>query len=1140
MNTDNIRHQIRDALSTPVDANFLASATKLLAVLGYSSDRIHDLPGDVENFFQAFPALTDNTRAESAFRRHVGSVRHVFQLTNDEIATDKQVSLDFDEASPFDMGKQHSFMFFAVELQDSSYPRGRYAEFTREINKRLNQPCVVLFRTTSNQLTLSFVHRRQHKRDDGRDVLGPVSLIQEINPVNPHRAHLDILAELSIAECFLWMNIHGKTPNFDSLLAAWLDKLDTEQLNRRFYKELFAWFNRTVSEARFPADKGRALSSEEHVIRLITRLLFVWFIKEKGLISSDLFIEEQIARLIKDYHRDTGDSYYRVVLQNLFFATLNTEVDKRGFSEEKNITHRDFSLYRYKQEMSNPDDLLGLFKQTPFINGGLFDCLDSYKSTSYGGWRIDCFSDVHYKKLSIPNRLFFDDNGLFPLLDHYKFTVEENTPIEQEVALDPELLGKVFENLLAAYNPETKDTVRKQTGSYYTPREVVDYMVEEALVATLGELAHPDDGDLKDWQERLHYLLDYAAAFNDVDELFEETEKSDIVRAIADVKVLDPAVGSGAFPMGILHKLTLVLKRLDPDNEYWKKLQKERAREKAGEAFDIRNEKVRTKELKEISETFERYSGDFGRKLYLIQNSIFGADIQPVACQIARLRFFISLAIEQEPDPSNLDNFGIKPLPNLETRFVAANTLLNVKDAKQEDMFRQKIKASKAKLSENREGHFHAKTRKEKREYRNNDKELRKDLSKELQAAGLPEDDANKIASWDPYDQNASAEWFDSGYMFGISDKDKFDLVIGNPPYIQLQKNAGALGRLYKTANFDVHASSGDIYCLFYEKGIRALLKERGHLCYITSNKWMRAQYGEKLRKFLAQKTSPVQLLDFGGFQVFENATVDTNILLAQKEKGNGQLRATKFKSDFSKGDSIKQYTENNVVEINVTNDTWVIGSRSEVTLKEKIERIGTPLKDWDISIYYGIKTGYNPAFIIDNETKDALVAAGPNSTDILKPILRGRDIKRYQAEWAKLWLIDTHNGYGDVPPIKIDDYPAIKQHLDKFYPQLIKRQDKGVTPYNLRNCAYHAEFEREKIIYPETMRRTKHSKNGFPRFSIDLHEGLITDKTAFILVGENLRYLTAVLNSKLATFFIPLYVSAWDGQWLLITENFR
>ena len=1110
MNTDNIRNQISAALSSASKADFTATATDLLAVLGYRSGRTLELSGGADDFFQAFPAVTHNANTELVFREQVNSVRIIFQVTSEEIAGSDQSMLEFAHANPFDKGRQQSFIFFAVELADSSYARGYYAGFTREINKRMNQPSVVLFKTADNLLTFAFIHRRKHNRDPGRDVLGQVSLVREIHPADPHRAHLDILAELSLAKCIDWIKTHNKTPNFDSLLAAWLDKLDTEQLNRRFYRELFDWFNRAVTEARFPSDETRTLSAEEHVIRLITRLLFIWFIKEKGLIASELFIEAKIVELLKNYCQETGDSYYRAVLQNLFFATLNTEIDKRGFSKAQNTTHRNFSLYRYKQEMGDPDALLALFGKTPFINGGLFDCLDSEESTTHGGWRIDCFSDVHYKKLSIPDRLFFDNNGLFPLLNRYRFTVEENTPVEQEVALDPELLGKVFENLLAAYNPETKDTVRKRTGSYYTPREVVDYMVNEALVATLAERVHPSDDDMEFWRDRLHYLLDYADAFNDADELFEASEKKGIVQAIAAIKILDPAVGSGAFPMGALHKLTLALQRLDPNNQLWVKLQKERAKTRADMAFENRDQQERDTELLEISETFERYSGNFGRKLYLIQNSIFGVDIQPVACQIAKLRFFISLAIEQEPK-RDVDNFGIKPLPNLETRFVAADTLTATKEKpRQDDWILSQIETLKTKLSGNREKHFHATTRQKKLACRHEDRNLRSELSEALHSAGLPGNDANKIASWDPYDQNASAEWFDAEYMFGIDEG--FDVVIGNPPYIQLQRNGGMLRRLYQNAEFEVFTSTGDIYCLFYEKGID-LLKQNGNLCLITSNKWMRANYGEKLRRFLAQKTNPVRLLDFGGFQVFESATVDTNILLTRKARGNGRLLATKFQSDFSKGHIIGKYAEDNAAPINVTSNTWIIGSSSEVTLKEKIEHIGTPLKDWDISIYRGILTGYNSAFIIDNETKDALVRADPKSAEILKPVLRGRDIKRYQAQWAGLWLIDSHNGYAEVPPVNIGDYPAVKSHLDKYYPELQKRQDKGVTPYNLRNCAYHAEFEREKIVYSDI--------STSPTFAL-LKKGMYFNNTAY-MISSNDKCILAILNSKIAGYYIPL-----------------
>ena len=781
MSTENIRKEnIKAALAALPGDDFLAAAD-LLETLGYRSELTPELRGSVGEVVGALGLEEKHTNAARNLNDNVRSMGFIFQVGENEINANGQGTFDWRTAS-FERRHTKRFNFVAVELLGKSYARGKYAEFTREINTWFNAPTVILFKTADNRLTLAFVHRRQHRYDKSRDVLGNVSLIREVNPTQPHRAHLDILAELSLENLLSWMSNHNKPYNFDGLLAAWLDTLNTEALNKRFYTDLFRWFEWAVGEATFPTEERKVLQPEEHVIRLITRLLFVWFIKEKGLVADDLFNETKISVLLKNYDRDNGDSYYRAVLQNLFFATLNTEMDKRSFSKKKNATHRDFSLYRYKREISDPDALLGLFAQTPFINGGLFDCLDSEEGIRDGGSRIDCFSDNarHSAKLSIPNRLFFDpQRGLFPLLNHYKFTVEENTPIEQEVALDPELLGKVFENLLAAYNPETRETARRQTGSYYTPRAVVDYMVDEALVAALAKKCQPTDGEGEFWEECLRYLLNYDDAFNDADELFEEDKKGDIVRAIANLKVLDPAVGSGAFPIGVLHKLTLALGRIDPDNTRWQALQKERARLRADAAFETKDQQERDAELLEISKTFENYSGDFGRKLYLIQNSIFGVDIQPIACQIAKLRFFISLAIEQTPD-TKADNFGIKPLPNLETRFIAANTLLKLQDERV--LTSEKAQSLERQLFENREWHFHATTRRKKLEYKRKDERLREELAKALESLGFPADDAKKIAQWDPYDQNASAKWFDPEYMFGS--RDGFDVVLGNPPYV--------------------------------------------------------------------------------------------------------------------------------------------------------------------------------------------------------------------------------------------------------------------------------------------------------------------------------------------------------------------
>ena len=1125
------KEAIKSALSAIPTGDFLEKSKDLLSAIGYRSELTLELSGTVHDFFEEFPPINPNTKTEQEFRKHAESVQLVFQFTSDEIADDPQGTLF--ESAPFDKGNIKSFLFCAVELKDNTYSRTQYAEFTREINKRLFAPTVILFRA-GNRLTVAFADRRPDKTDEDRDVLGRVTLIKDIRLNNPHRAHLDILSELSLEACVQWIDEKQKPKNFDGLLAAWLAKLDTEELNKQFYRKLFAWYEWAVKEATFPTDENRTLKPEEHVIRLITRLLFIWFIKEKGLVADALFNPAQIQDLLAEDDFDDGDSYYRAVLQNLFFATLNTEIDKRKFSTVGYATNRDFSCYRYKDQMRDPDKLLEIFGKTPFINGGLFDCLDSWEATGKESYRIDCFSDNQYKKLSIPNRLFFDDaQGLIPLLEHYKFTVEENTPIEQEVALDPELLGKVFENLLAAYNPETGATVRKQTGSYYTPRPIVDYMVEEALVATLSQKSDPTDGDTKLWDERLHYLLDYAQAFDDANEWFDDVEKDAIVRAISELKILDPAVGSGAFPMGMLHKLTLALRRLDPDNSRWEKLQKERALQRAEIAFETQDDPTRREELIEIDETFKHYrDSDFGRKLYLIQNSIFGIDIQPVACQIAKLRFFISLAIEQEPE-QDAENFGIKPLPNLETRFLAANTLIGL--TAQRMLTSNTARDLERELGDNRERHFHATTRQRKRECQRRDEKLRSELAAELKSMGTPADDAEKIAQWDLYDQNATADWFDPEWMFGVPDG--FDVVIGNPPYIQLQKEGGRLGNLYQDKGFNTFARTGDIYCLFYEKA-NQLLKNSGYVCLITSNKWMRAGYGKKLRDYFATLTQPIQLLDMGP-DVFD-ATVDTNILLFQKNVSDAPTAfiGVSLGSDFDRQtDNIAQYLSDNgaTMEMPAEGEPWSILSSAELNLKHKIEEVGKPLKDWDINIYYGIKTGCNEAFIIDEFKREELIDQDPKSAEIIKPLLRGKDIKKYQSNWANLYLLfipwhfplhkdPTISGASEVAENQFkEDYSSIFNHLLEYKDRLSKRNRSEIGIryewYALQRCAntYHSEFDKEKIVYPETT----HSANFF----YDSGEFFL-DKTCFMITGSNLKILVGLLSSKLMTFAYKRYCS--------------
>ncbi len=1207
---------IKSALNAFKSGDLRERAREFFNVLGYGSERILNLSGAPKEFVGAYSAPKPGTKTEKYFLESAKSVHIVFQVTDEEIQSSGKMNLLAGKS--FDKGRAKSFLFMAVKLQPANYARGKYAEMTREISKRFGMPVCVLFRN-DQRITLSFAHRRESNQPGGadRDVLGKVSLIRGVDCADPHRAHLDILAELSLGHCLGWIEQKQQQRNFDGLLAAWLAKLDTEELNKRFYKELFNWFQWAVAAAKFPCPENKPVSMEDHIIRLITRILFVWFVKEKELVAEELFIETRISSLLKKYRSD-NDDYYRAVLQNLFFATLNTEISKRRFSKARRDTHRNFNLYRYKDLLAKPEQLLHLMKQTPFINGGLFDCLDSEEATGDSGYRLDCFSDnkTQRQTLSVPNCLFFDDQcGLFPLLNKYKFTVEENTPIEQEVALDPELLGKVFENLLAAYNPETSGSARKQTGSYYTPRAIVDYMVDEALVASLAEKVKPVDDDAGFWRERLHYLLDYADACNDAKELFDEKEADGIVQAISEIKVLDPAAGSGAFPMGVLHKLTLALGKLDPENKRWRELQKKRAMKETETAYSEQKDRnARDALLQEISDTFERYSSDFGRKLYLIQNSIFGVDIQPVACQIAKLRFFISLAIEQRRD-DNQENYGIKPLPNLETRFVAADTLIGLQLTQRDALQSTEIRALEEQLQQNRERHFNAGTRRKKLEYSRKDRALRSNLAEILkthyqrdgvwreaqrindesartltaqlnkynaqiiaakQATLMVEEnprqtqmtdnnvakleqkiadkqklgamiskrdeavrddeiwkraktiaekknerihaESQKISAWDPYDQNAKADWFDAEWMFGV--RDGFDIVIGNPPYVQLQKDGGRLGSLYQDCGFKTFARSGDIYQLFYERGMELLKGTQGILAFITSNSWMRTKYGEKLRGFFSAEHSPLRLIDVGK-DAFE-AIVDTNILLVRQGSTEQKCQAVDLDSVPDKSfPPVDRYWS----EIQHSGDTaWSILSPQSQKVKSKVEQIGMPLKDWDVLINLGIKTGFNEAFIIDQSKRDELVAADPKSAEIIKPVLRGRDIRRYGYEWAGKWIINSHNGDKNNAPINIDDYPAIIKHLEQYYPQLEKRQDKGITPYNLRNCAYLSDFEKEKLIWIELVDRG--------RFAYDGKE-IYCEATTFFMTGNGIKYLCAILNSGLNRWYLS-QVAPTSGMGIL------
>ena len=682
----------------------------------------------------------------------------------------------------------------------------------------------------------------------------------------------------------------------------------------------------------------------------------------------------------------------------------------------------------------------------------------------------------------------------------------------------------MFEHLLAAYNPETRDTARKVTGSYYTPRRVVDYMVDESLAAALAARAEPADGDADFWRERLRYLLDYADAAADAGELFEPEEQRAIVRAIAGLRVLDPAVGSGAFPMGVLHKLTLALRRLDPDNRHWEEYQRERAKDRAGAAFDdVDDEQARRRELAEISRTFETYRrSDFGRKLYLIQNGIFGVDVQPVACQIAKLRFFISLVVEQRTTGDPGDNYGIRPLPNLETRFVAADTLIGLHpDGPIRELVPDLTRPVEAHLHRVREGYFNARTRQEKLRLREKDDELRGALALKLEESGFPHAAADVVARWKPYDQNASAAWFDPEWMFGIADG--FDVVIGNPPYVRGEKipDKARLRAAYAT----FYRGTADLYTYFFRRGID-LLRAGGLLCFITSNKFMRADYGRPLRQFLTGAAAPRLVLDLGRTGTFD-ATVRPCVLLAGAAAADrGAVRAATVRGPAGAPDPVA-FIERHGFDMDVADLAdagWSLAPPAWQRLRAKIEAAGRPLGEYvNGNLYRGIVTGLNDAFVIDAETRDRLIADDPNSADLIRPWLRGKDVRRWRADYADLYLIFARRG------TPIERYPAIGAHLSRFRRDLQPRQPRGAKrgrkPGSYQwfeiqdNIAYHRAFDQPKIIYTNIGRAM--------RAMLD-RAGFLTADTCFIIPGDN-AYLLAILNSKPLDFYFRLALPCLD-----------
>ena len=928
------------------------------------------------------------------------------------------------------------------------------------------------------------------------------------------------------------------------------DTFSVEKLSKAFFDEYEIHYKKfrdylLNTPFRQSAFNGNEKSIQDFSKKLLGRLVFLYFVQKKGWLgASDTQYKDGNTQFIKSLFLESGggETFYYNWLSVLFFDTLNAK--------------------RSDDVFKMPD---GSSVKIPYLNGGLFDKEKHDDAV------------LTFNSTLFHNPLNPDDpktRGFLDFLDAFNFTVFEDSPDEQTMAVDPEMLGHIFEHLLED---------RKDKGAFYTPKEIVHYMCQESLIEYLTthlskeftvylpfgkaqvELFSNEtrQGQLKMIEE----IGDKALNRDDVTRIVKQKDIAQLTRQqltrinelLDTVKICDPAIGSGAFPMGLLHEIFAI------------------------------------KEVIAYETSATWLPADV--KKNIIQNSIYGVDIERGAVDIARLRFWLSLVVDEDKP---------QPLPNLDYKIVVGNSLVSkfedevididwdIKDGTQGNLFGSDNDENKKTLLKNiskkQRDYFNAESIDKKRfalDIRNLKIDLLiNQLELMIKTQGLETYDKKSKNAKVLHDKWLNTEGWKQNIQklktlktqaekplnhfdwklnfpeilnpFFGNNTEGFDIVIGNPPYVQLQKLKEDSAQLQKL-QYKTFERTGDIYCVFYEKGVK-LLKKGGVLAYITSNSWMRADYGKSLRKFFTDETNPILIIDFGGIQVFPSATVDTNILLIKNGTFQGNVYACRLQSDY-KIDStpLPYYFDVNKLRYTPTNENaWIVSDNAKLNILNQIKEYGTPLGQWAINIYRGILTGFNESFIIDSEVKDSLTAQNFANSEIIRPILKGRDIKRWSVEFSDCWLVDTCNGFtesienakkfiieeedgsfqykltesGEWKKAKRiehvrgkqyrinrvivqSDYPTVYDYLQNNESILRKREDKGEHWTNLRNCAYYEDFSKPKILWADIMRISKSNISDFPRFAYD-ESGFYPEATAFIMMGANIKYLLASLNSKL------------------------
>lgn len=1117
-NNIDLKKAISQCIQAFANQRLRQSALALFAALGYTSDRTVETRS-VQDFCEQFDPenLLSNPAAQI---EQWQNAEFLFQLTDEELAD--SAALFKDDAVRTSL--LQSYVFIAIDLREGDYARGKLAGIARQINRIFPMPVMVLFKI-GGLLSLAVINRRLNKRDENKDVLGKVTLIQNIAIGKPHPGHLDILASFSLAE----LSADKRSiQNFDQLHAAWEEVFNVELLNKRFYRELANWYFWALPQVDFPADieKDDEKRRATGLIRLLTRLIFCWFLKEKSLVPEKLFVESDLKNILKDLSPDAS-TYNEAILQNLFFATLNQRMGKdakgqpfRAFAKDEGfqknrVTYGVDTLYRYEEHFHDPDTALDHFADVPFLNGGLFECLDRIEEGTNKKLYLDGFSRNAKKRPTIPNRLFFGSEheedlsgaygdtkrkkekvrGLLRILHAYKFTIVENTPVDQEIALDPELLGKVFENLLASYNEETKTTARKQTGSFYTPRPIVDYMVDESLKAHLvGALAKVGMSE-KDAQAGLDILFTYTERAHP----FSEQEVATLLDAIHTCKILDPACGSGAFPMGMLHKLVYIIHKLDPENARWKQLQ-------IDAAAKIPDLSARDAAIAAIERDFADNENDYGRKLYLIENCLYGVDIQPIAIQISKLRFFISLVCDQRTNRNKKDNHGIRPLPNLETKFVAADTLVGLPAMDQLALLPGRVYQIEAEIEALYHSHFAIQRRDQKLALQKKIKGLRAELGKLLAESLGSSRKSQHLADWDPFDPQATSDFFDQHWMFGRALSKGFDIVIGNPPYINVEL-VEAARKAYFTANYQTFYKRYDVFGLFFEVALTRHTSADGVVTFIIPQQIANNLSYKKLRDLILGNRW-LREVCYLGDKVFQAANNDVCVLFLAKT-GNKAIRlvnALDFENQsvtIVPADHFQRYA--NVISFSGD-------AKGEAIFEQVFSGNRWLVKDRFV-VFQGIVTGNNTAFLPTAEQiRDEKIEKA-----LLHPVLLGRDFEKWSIRSTERRIIYTDAN------TDISHFPNAKRWLEQFRSELETRREcrNGVIPW------YSLQWPREKSQLdriPKILVQATRNPRLASRIVATIDEECVygTQGLNFIVPEHpdaSAYYLLAVLNSSLINY---------------------